>query len=49
MNRKPRSCDSRIQSSVNNALSEQYCDSIDSIYPQNRFEILSVEDCCSYN
>ena len=35
MNRKPRPCDSRAQPRVNNAHSEQYCDSIDSICHKN--------------
>ena len=47
MNRKPRTCDSRTQPMVNNAHSEQYCDSIDSICHKNCFEVLSVEDCVS--
>ena len=49
MNRKPCPCDSRIQSSVNNARSEQYCNSINSLYHKNRFEVLSAEDCRSDN
>ena len=44
MNRKPRPCDSRAQPRVNNAHSEQYCDSVDSICHKNRFEILFMED-----
>ena len=44
VNQKPRPCDSRAQPRVNNAHSEQYCDSI---FHRNRFEVFSVEDCFS--
>ena len=47
MNKIPRPCDSTAQPRVKNVHSEEYCDSNDSIYHKNRFEVLSVEDCVS--